>query len=364
MPGFHAPECTVAGNVDEQIDALLRAVTERDGSDILFAPGAPPTARIHGGLVHLTDEPLTAESAADLARQLAGPRWDELVARRQLDFSFSFGEVARVRANLFFQRGTLAGALRFIPYRIPSLEELGAPEACLDLIGRPNGLVLMTGPTGSGKSTTLAAMIDRINRERAAHIITIEDPIEYVHPHRRSLVVQREVGSDVPDFASALRAALRESPDVVLVGEMRDLETIAATLTLAETGHLVFATLHTNDTAQAVDRIVDVFPPQQQRQVQIQLSQTLAGILHQRLLPRVDGAGRAAVFEVMLGTPAVRNLIRDGKSNQLRNVLATGASHGMRTLESDLRRLQQAGIISAQAALAETAHPGEVGGPA
>jgi len=354
----------VVGNVDERVAQLLRAVAERGGSDLLFAPGAPPTARVHGELVRLDDDSMTAEATADLARQVAGSRWDELVARRQLDLSFSFGEVARVRANLFFQRGTLAGALRFVPYEIPSLDQLGAPQVCQELTRRPNGLVLVTGPTGSGKSTTLAAMIDLVNRERAVHIITLEDPIEYVHRHRRSLVVQREVGSDTHDFAGALRAALREDPDVVLVGEMRDLETISATLTLAETGHLVFATLHTNDTAQAIDRIVDVFPPEQQRQVRIQLSQTLAAVLHQRLLPRADGAGRVAVFEVMLGTPAVRNLIRDGKSNQLRNVLATGSAQGMRTLEADLRRLQQAGIISRQAALQETLHPGEVEGPA
>jgi twitching motility protein PilT len=350
----------VATDVNDQMARLLRAVSERGGSDVLFAPGAPPAARVRGVLVRLEEETLTADACAALARDLAGPRWDELVSKRQLDFSFSLGEVARVRANLFFQRGTLAAALRLIPYEIPSLEQLGAPEACRELIHRPSGLVLVTGPTGSGKSTTLAAMIDRINRERAVHIITIEDPIEYVHRHRRAIVVQREVGSDAPDFSSALRAALRESPDVVLVGEMRDLETISATLTLAETGHLVFATLHTNDTAQAIDRIVDVFPPQQQRQVQIQVSQTLAAVFHQRLLPRADGVDRVAAFEVMIGTPAVRNLIRDGKSNQLRNVVATGAAHGMRTLEADLRRLHAAGTISRQVAMDESLHRAEV----
>jgi twitching motility protein PilT len=281
----------VADDVDERVELLLRGVTERGGSDLLFAPGTPPTARVHGSLVRLGDVPMTSEATADLARELAGPRWDELVAQRQLDFSFSFGEVARVRANLFFQRGTLAGALRLIPYEIPTLEEIGAPGVCAELTHRPNGLVLMTGPTGSGKSTTLAAMIDRVNRERAVHIITIEDPIEYVHRHRRAMVVQREVGSDAPDFAGALRAALRENPDVVQVGEMRDLDTISATLTMAETGHLVFATLHTNDTGQAIDRIVDVFPPQQQRQVQIQVSQTLAAVIHQRCSGPTGRAG-------------------------------------------------------------------------
>jgi twitching motility protein PilT len=350
----------VTGNVDDQIEQLLRTVAELGGSDAIFAPGAPASARVRGELVRIGDKPLTDDETEDLAHRLAGTRWGELVARRQLDFSFSFGERARVRANLFFQRGTLAGALRLIPYEIPSLEELRAPAVCAAMITRPNGLVVVTGPTGSGKSTTLAAMIDRINRDRPLHIITIEDPIEYVHRHRRSIVVQREVGSDAPDFASALRAALRESPDVILVGEMRDLETIAATLTLAETGHLVLATLHTNDTAQAVDRIVDVFPPQQQHQVRTQLSQALLGVIHQRLLPRADGAGRVAAFEVMLGTAAVCNLIRDGKPNQLRNVLATGAAQGMQTLEADLRNLERAGVITRGAALAESSHPAEI----
>jgi twitching motility protein PilT len=346
--------------MDERVEKLLHAVADRDGSDLLFAPGAPPTARIHGILSRLSDEPMTPKATAELARALAGERWDDLQVRRELDFSFSFGEEARVRANLFFQRGSLAGALRFVPYQIPSLEDLGAPVACHELINRPNGLVLVTGPTGAGKSTTVASMIDRINRERAVHIITVEDPIEYVHRHQRSMVVQREVGSDTHDFAIALRSALREDPDVVQVGEMRDLETIAATLTIAETGHLVFGTLHTNDTAQAIDRIVDVCPPQVQRQVQIQLSQTLAAVIHQRLVRRADGTGRVAAFEVMLGTPAVRNLIKEGRSNQLRNVVSTGSSFGMYTLEADLRRLVREGVITAETATAETIHPSEL----
>jgi twitching motility protein PilT len=326
----------------------------------LFAPGRPPTARIGGKLVPLGDKNLTPNHTAAFARRLVGDRWDELQARREIDFSFSFGEIARIRANLFFQRGTIAGALRLIPYQIPSLADLGAPEVCAELTRRPHGLVLMTGPTGAGKSTTLAAMIDLINREQAVHIITIEDPIEYVHRHRRAMVVQREVGADTLDFGRGLRAALREDPDVVLVGEMRDLETVTATLTLAETGHLVFATLHTNDTAQAIDRMIDVFPTGQQRQVQLQLSQTLLAVLHQRLLSHMDETRRVAAFEVMVATPAVRNLIKEGKTNQLRNVVATGAAAGMRTLEADLRRLVQEGAISASVAGRATLRPDEV----
>ena len=346
--------------MDERISLLLQAVADRGGSDLIFAPGKPPTARVHGELKPLGDEALTAEATAALARALAGPRWDELWTHRELDFSFSFGQVARIRANLFFQRGTLAGALRFVSYDIPDLAGIGAPAVCAELITRPNGLILVTGPTGAGKSTTLAAMIDRINAERAVHIITIEDPIEYVHRHKRAIVLQREVGSDTHDFGRALRSALREDPDVVQVGEMRDLETIAATITMAETGHLVFGTLHTNDTAQAIDRMVDVFPPTQQRQIQIQLSQTLAAVLHQRLLPRADGKGRVAAFEVMLGTPAIRNLIKEGKSSQLRNVISTGAGQGMYTLEHDLRRLLVAKVITRETAMSVTLHPTEL----
>ena len=346
--------------MDERIQTLLSAVASRGGSDLLFAPGAPPSARINGELVPLGTQNLTPEQSGIIARDLAGGHWEALTERREIDFSFSFGQDARVRANLFYQRGTVAGALRFIPYRIPTLEEISAPPVCFDLVKQPHGLVLVTGPTGSGKSTTLASMIDRINRERAAHIITVEDPIEYVHSNHRSLVVQREVGSDTHSFARALRSALRESPDVVLVGEMRDLETVAATLTTAETGHLVLATLHMNDTAQAIDRIVDVFPAEQQPQVRIQLSQTLLAVLHQQLVARADGRGRVAAVEVMVATPAVRNLVKDGKTNQLRNVVQTGNAHGMRTLEADLARLVSTGAVSMTAAAAATRHAGEL----
>jgi twitching motility protein PilT len=346
--------------LDEPVEALLRAVSERRGSDLIFAAGRPATIRVDGALVSLSDQVLMPDVTAALARSLAGPRWDELIAKRELELSLTDADRARVRVNLFFQRGSVAGVLRFVPFRIPTLEQLGAPAICGELADQPNGLVLVTGPSGSGKTTTLAAMIDKINRERAACIITVEDPIEYVHRHQKSVIMQREIGSDARDFAGALRAALRENPDVVLVGEMRDLETMSAALTMAETGHLVFATLHTNDASQSIDRMVDVFPAGQQNQVRVQLSQTLLAVIHQQLLPRADGGGRVAAFEVMIATPAVRNLIKEGKTNQLRNVMQTGAAMGMRTLESDLRRLIREGAIDRNTAALLTLRPGEV----
>ena len=345
---------------DEPIEVLLRTIADRQGSDLIFGPGLPPMARIHGHLTRLTEKSLSPEGSAALARAFAGPRWEELTTKRELEFSFSFHERARVRANLFYQRGTISGVLRLVPYEIPTLESIGAPDICVEIANRPHGLVLVTGPSGSGKSTTLAAMIDRINGDRSAHIITVEDPIEYVHRHKKSIVMQRELGSDTLTFAGALRSALRENPDVVLVGEMRDLDTMAATLTMAETGHLVFATLHTNDAGQAIDRMVDVFPSEQQPQVRIQLSQTLLAVIYQQLLPRADGKGRVAAFEIMLVTPAVRNLIKEGKTNQLRNVITTGGSGGMRTLEADLKRLVLNGQVKREAAVEATSHPAEL----
>lgn len=345
--------------MDELLETLLREVAERGASDLILVPGRPPTIRVDGALVSLSDQVLLPDVTEALARSLAGARWDELVARREFEFSFTDQGRARVRVNLFYQRGTLAGVLRFVPYRIPTLEELGAPAICTELADQPNGLVLVTGPSGCGKSTTLAAMIDKINRERAACIITVEDPIEYLHRHQRSVVIQREIGSDARDFAGALRAALRENADVVMVGEMRDLETMSATLTMAETGHLVFATLHTNDAAQSIDRLVDGFPTGQQNQVRVQLSQTLLAVIHQQLLPRLNGPGRVAAFEIMVATPAVRNLIKDGKTNQLRNVVQTGTAQGMRTLEADLRRLVREGAVSGDAATLLTLRPGD-----
>jgi twitching motility protein PilT len=284
---------------------------------------------------------------------------EELSENYQVDFSFGLAGVGRFRANAFYQRGALALALRVVPHRIRSLEELGAPAAATDLLNKPYGLVLVVGPTGSGKSTTLAGMIDRINETRPCHILTIEDPIEYLHHHKLSMVNQREVGTDVASFTDGLRSALREDPDVILLGEMRDLDSISITLTLAETGHLVFATLHTNDAAQALDRIVDVFPAEKRDQIQIQLSGSLQGVLSQRLLP-AEAGGRVAAYEVLMANDAVRNLLREGKSRQIRNVMISGQQEGMQTIEMDLARLVAAGMISFDTAASISAYPKEI----
>ena len=344
------------------INDLLKIAVDRNASDLHLKVGVHPVIRVDGALIPLAElRPLMQEEAVAMAFSIMSARQKEKFKNNfEIDIAYSVPSLGRFRCNIFQQRGTVGLVLRVIPQTIRTIRELVLPPVIEKICQEQRGLVLCTGTTGSGKSTTLAAMIDLINREQAVHIITIEDPIEYVHRHQRAMVVQREVGSDTLDFARGLRAALREDPDVVLVGEMRDLETVTATLTLAETGHLVFATLHTNDTAQAIDRMIDVFPTGQQRQVQLQLSQTLLAVLHQRLLPRADGTRRIAAFEVMVATPAVRNLIKEGKTNQLRNVVATGAAAGMRTLEADLRRLVQEGAISSAVAGRATLRPEEV----
>jgi twitching motility protein PilT len=306
---------------------------------------------------------LTSDDVERIVTAVLGTEMNErLEAEREVDFSFSWSDHGRLRANAFHQQGNLALSLRLIPYAIPTFESLGLPEVVEKLVTLPQGLVLVTGPTGSGKSTTLAAMINAINHQRACHIITIEDPIEYVYTHARSAVNQREVGVDTASFARALRSAFREDPDVLLVGEMRDNETIQATLTLAETGHLVFATLHTNDAAQTVDRIVDVFPAEQQGQIRLQLAGSLQAIVSQRLIPRIGG-GMVAAFEVLIATYAIRNIIRDGRTNQLRNVVATGSQDGMQTLESSLSVLVAQGLVTHEEAVTHTLLPGEVRPP-
>jgi twitching motility protein PilT len=308
--------------------------------------------------------PLTADDTRSLLQQLLTTEqqlaWNDCY---EYDFSFSWREDARIRGNAFTQRGDTAIALRMIPREIPSVSQLGLPAIVGDFARMHQGLVLVTGPTGSGKSTTLAAVIDEINTSRACHIITVEDPIEYVHTHKRSTINQREVGTDTASFPDALRSALREDPDVLLVGEMRDLDSIRFALTIAETGHLVFATLHTNDTAQSLARMIDVFPAEQQAQIRVQLSAALSGIVYQRLIPRIGG-GMVAAYEVLVATTAVRNLIKEGKPHQLRNQLMTGHKDGMNTLEQSLSIMIQQGLISYDDAAARSLYPKDIDGRA
>ena len=346
---------------DPMLKALLEATVHAGASDLHITAGRPPTARRDGVLVPFEGvSVLTNGDTERMVMSLISTRQKvELSENFQVDFSFGLPGLGRFRANAFYQRGALALALRVVPHRIRSLEELGAPTAATDLLNKPYGLVLVVGPTGSGKSTTLAGMIDRINETRPCHILTIEDPIEYLHQHKMSMVNQREVGSDVSSFTEGLRSALREDPDVILLGEMRDLDSISITLTLAETGHLVFATLHTNDAAQALDRIVDVFPAEKRDQIQIQLSGSLQGVLSQRLLP-AEAGGRVAAYEVLIANDAVRNLLREGKSRQIRNVMISGQQEGMQTIEMDLARLVAAGMISFDTAASISAYPKEI----
>ncbi len=343
-----------------RIGPLLDALFERGATDLLLSAGAPPSLRIDGRLTPATPRPLTAAQTEELVRELVPAalrtRLDQLGA---VDFSFQWSERGRVRGNAFRQRSTYAIALRAIPGAIPSFGDLRLPAVVERLVELPRGLILMTGPTGAGKSTTQASMLDRINRSRAQHIITIEDPIEYVHANRRCIVEQREVGVDCPDFGSALRSALREDPDVLLVGEMRDLELIGIALTVAETGHLVFGTLHTNDTAQTIGRIIDVFPPGQQQQIRVQLAGSLQAVIHQQLVPR-RGGGLVAAYEVLVATHAVRNLVRENKPAQLRNVILTSVRDGMQTLEMSLSELVRDGLVDHDVAAAVATYPAEV----
>ncbi len=357
-----SPEGAV--RVIDDVDPWLEELWATNGTDLLLTAGAPPLVRIDGQIRPIKDEePLTVARVERIVLAVMG---DDLVVKfqeeREIDFAFSWRNQARLRCNAFHQRDTCAMSLRVIPYEIPGFDELGIPPAVERLVNLPMGLVIVTGPTGSGKSTTLAAMLDYINRYRRCHIVTIEDPIEYVHGNHRSAVSQREVGNDTQSFPRALRSALREDPDVLLVGEMRDLESISTTLTIAETGHLVFATLHTNDSAQAIDRIVDIFPSDRRDQIQVQLSATLEGVIYQRLIPRIGG-GLVAAYEVLFATHAVRNLIREGKTRQLRNIISTHQTDGMQTLEMALTHLVKVGLIDYETALKVSLFPKEVGKP-
>jgi twitching motility protein PilT len=343
------------------VEHYVEALWERDATDLLLTVGSPPLMRIDGNLTPVPGtETLTADDTERIVHELCGDElFDRLHQDREIDFSFGWVDRARLRANAFHQRGALSLSLRIIPFEIPTMEELGLPGATDRIVRLPQGLILVTGPTGAGKSTSLAAMLDWINTHRACHIVTIEDPIEYVHRNKRAAVDQREVGIDTLSFERGLRAAFREDPDVLLIGEMRDNETIRAALTLAETGHLVFATLHTNDAAQTIDRIVDVFPAEQQAQIRVQLAGSLEAILSQRLIPRAGG-GMVAAFEVLVATYAVRNIIRDGRSNQLRNVIMTGAGESMQTLEMCLTALVAQGICEREEAINHSLYPNEV----
>ena len=346
---------------DERIAELLQAVWDRKGTDLHLTAGSAPLIRVDGQLRPLDSHAvLTADDTEQLVMTLLNDdQRHSLASSHEVDFSFNWQERARFRGNAFMQRGAVSLALRLIPFEIPTFDELGLPDTVRRFVDLPQGFVLVTGPTGGGKSTTLASMIDRINSERRCHVLTIEDPIEYVHDHKLAAVNQREVGSDTPSFEAALRSALREDPDVLLVGEMRDLESIQTALTIAETGHLVLATLHTNDSAQALDRIVDVFPSDRRTQIQVQLAHVLSGVVYQRLLPRPDG-GLIAAFEVMVGNAAVRNLVREGKTKQLRNVITTNQGEGMRTLEVSLNELVRGGLVDPEVARAASLYPGEL----
>jgi twitching motility protein PilT len=337
------------------IDALLERMVALDASDLHVTAGTAPCVRVHGTLQPVEGaEPLTPEDTHQLLyRILSTEQQKNLEVERQIDMAYSIPGLARFRVNVFFQRGALGAAFRLIPAQIKTLEELGIPPT----LHEPRGLVLVTGPTGSGKSTTLAALIDEINRKRSEHILTIEDPVEFVHRHKKCIVNQREIGPDATSFANALRAALREDPDVILLGEMRDLETISTAITAAETGHLVFATLHTQSAPSTVDRIIDAFPAAQQEQIRVQLAATLEGIVTQALLRTADGAGRVAALEILYPDDAVRNLIRQGKVEQIYSVMQTGTSKGMQTMEQSLADLTLRRVINLDAALSRSSRP-------
>jgi twitching motility protein PilT len=356
---MHDAQRAISGPIDSMLENLWKA----GGTDLLLTVGLPPMLRVHGELTPTAGA--AALSSADTAQfvndVLSEDQFQAWKTSYEYDFSFSWREHARIRGNAFTQRGNTAMALRMIPREIPSPDALNLPMVVRDLALKHQGMILFTGPTGSGKSTSLASLIDLINDNRGCHIVTIEDPIEYVHDHKRAAINQREVGTDTESFHNALRAVLREDPDVLLVGEMRDPESIQFALTAAETGHLVFATLHTNDTAQSVARMIDVFPAAQQDQIRIQLAAALSAVVYQRLIPRV-GSGMVAAYEVLVATPPVRNLIKEDKTHQLRNSLLTGSRDGMVTLEQSLSDLLRNEVISAEDAIARSLYPKDLEG--
>lgn len=343
-------------NSSRHIEELLEYIVGKGASDLHISVGVPPVMRIDGALQHIPGEPVTPEQAEGLARELlvgdnsdGGERERRFRETGEADFAYSLANKARFRVNVYRQRGQVSCAVRYIPVQIPSFDQLGLPPVIASLAHKPQGLILVTGPTGSGKTSTLAAMINHINKTRRKHIVTLEDPIEFVYSHEQALVHQREIGMDTSSFTTALRAALRQDPDVVLIGEMRDLETISSAITMAETGHLVLATLHTTDAPQSVDRIIDAFPAHQQSQVRSQLATVLAAVISQRLLPK-RGGGRVCATEILINNPAVANLIRTEKNHQIKSVLQTSRAQGMHTLEMCIRDLLGRGIIDSATA--------------
>ncbi len=341
-----------------EMSEMLQLAVDVGASDIHLAVNSPPILRLHGALNAIDAPVLKPEDTERLMKAITSPDHQQRVREQGgTDFGFGFGDKARFRVSVFKQKGNVGIVLRQIPSRLLSLEEIGLPPQIKELLFRPRGLVLVTGPTGSGKTTTLASMLDVINRERDCHIITVEDPIEYYHVHKKSLVTQRELGVDVPSFREALKRALRQDPDVILVGEMRDLETMEAAITAAETGHLVFATLHTTGAARTVDRIVDAFPTNQQDQIRTQLSVSIVAVLSQLLLVRADRPGRVAAFEVMISTPSVQALIRDNKTYRITSDIQTGAKHGMITLDAHLMALYQTGSITYEDLITKSQDP-------
>jgi twitching motility protein PilT len=362
-------QSTVATQVQAQapeaqllIPDLLDVVLERGASDLHLTSGSPPVLRLLGELVRLDEYPvLTPQSLRTMIYAIISQRQREKLEQDlELDLSYSVPGKARFRVNVYFQRDSIGAAFRLIPFEIKNLDDLGIPPVVGEFARLPRGFILVTGPTGSGKSTTLASLVDIVNMERACHIMTVEDPIEFLHRHKRSMVNQREIGTDTHSFSEALKHVLRQDPDVILVGEMRDLETISTAITAAETGHLVFATLHTQDAPQTIDRIIDVFPPHQQQQIRVQLSTTLQGVVTQQLLQTADGRGRVASTEVLIATPAVRHLIREGKVHQVYSVMQAGGRFGMQTMDASLARLVKAGQITHDLATERSHDPEEL----
>jgi twitching motility protein PilT len=344
------------------IDELLEHMVALNASDLHVTVGTPPVVRVRGEVERLGEyAPLTAEDSQQiLYRILSTEQQKQLELKRQLDFSHSIPGLARFRVNVYFQRESIGAAFRLIPAELKTLEELGIPSTLHQLAEKPRGLVLVTGPTGSGKSTTLAALIDEINRNRSEHILTIEDPIEFLHRHKRCIVNQREIGPDATSFAEALRAALRQDPDVILVGEMRDLETISTALTAAETGHLVFGTLHTQSAPSTIDRIIDVFAAEQQEQIRVQIASSLQGVVTQALLPTADGKGRVPALEILLPDDAVRNLIRQGKVEQVYSIMQTNTGRGMQTMEQSLADLILRRVVDFEIGLGRSSRPAQL----